>query len=178
MDVRAAFAVFLLFVATAKANTGGVSFWREVVTLTCPEEGLFQKAKTPVAPTLQPGPTKTYKFQYNNKEKGLYQCKYNDISNGEQIYYFYVQGKACSNCFELDATLFAVVIVADLSVTGLVMMIIFKCTKKKGPTGINQSNKAPSRSGGQGPPVPSPDYEQLNVHTRSQDTYSMVNRTG
>ena len=38
---------------------------------------------------------------------------------------------ACENCFELDAELFGLVIFVDVIGTAIVMMIIFKFTKKK-----------------------------------------------
>uniref|UniRef100_A0A8D3D5A9 Membrane protein DAP10 n=1 Tax=Scophthalmus maximus TaxID=52904 RepID=A0A8D3D5A9_SCOMX len=85
---------------------------------------------------------------------------------------------ACANCVELDASSFGLVIAADMAGTVVLMAIIYKCTKKRSSAGPTPSSKAPARSGGRAPPVPSPDYETLNAHTRSQDPYSVVNRTG
>uniref|UniRef100_A0A3Q3K2M7 DNAX-activation protein 10 n=1 Tax=Monopterus albus TaxID=43700 RepID=A0A3Q3K2M7_MONAL len=80
----------------------------------------------------------------------------------------------CPNCFEVDATWIGAVIVLDVVGTVFVMMAIYRCTKKESPAGPTHASKAPGRSGGRGPPVPSPDYELLNVHTRTQDTYSSL----
>ncbi|KAI9541287.1 hypothetical protein NQZ68_031615 [Dissostichus eleginoides] len=164
MCVRAALAV-LLFIATVEADKGGVTFWGEEFTMTCPEKGIFYKE----------GNISTEAKQHTLKydDKGLYHCKYKD-----EKYYFYVRGKTCVNCFELDATLFGLVIAADVVGTVIMMIIIYRCTKKKSSAGPTQTSKAPARTGGRAPAVPSPDYEPLNLHTRSQDPYSVVNRMG
>ncbi|XP_070826860.1 T-cell surface glycoprotein CD3 epsilon chain-like isoform X1 [Chaetodon trifascialis] len=165
MGIQAALAVLLLLAATVKADE--VSFWGEYVTMTCPESGTWYYKNNNVSEGLD------YTLKYDNTKKGLYECKYD-----EKIYYFYVQGKVCENCFELDGTLFALAITADMSVTAFVMMIIYMRIKKRGSPGLSHTSKAPAHSGGRAPPVPSPDYEQLNTHTRSKDTYSTVNRMG
>ncbi|XP_041796557.1 T-cell surface glycoprotein CD3 epsilon chain-like [Chelmon rostratus] len=167
MGIQAALAVLLLLVATVKADDGGVSFWGESCTMTCPEEGTWYYKNKNISEGL------TYKFKYENDKKGLYRCEYD-----RKKYYFYVQGKVCENCYELDATLFSLALVADISVTAFVMMMIRMCIRKRSSAGLAHTPKAPARSGGRAPPVPSPDYEQLNTHTRSKDTYSVVNRTG
>lgn len=139
--------------------------------MTCPEEGDWYKKKDKIG-----NDTKDLELLYEGK--GQYYCQYTPLDSTEpQKYYFYVEGKACENCFELDPYLFGVVIIADVIGTAFVMIAIYQCTKKKSSPGP-QTSKAPARSGGRGPPVPSPDYEQLNTQTRSQDTYSIVNRTG
>ncbi|XP_077422795.1 T-cell surface glycoprotein CD3 epsilon chain-like [Vanacampus margaritifer] len=143
----------LLIVSAVEAGTGGVTFWRENFTMTCPENGAwFQRGeqlhKSSNSLTL------------NGKNKGLYYCEY-DKDNIK--YYFYVEGKVCTHCFELDAVLFGVLIVADVSVTIALMILIYKCTKKK----ISLSTKDSA--------VPSSDYDQLNTHARSQDPYSFLN---
>ncbi|KAK1899861.1 T-cell surface glycoprotein CD3 epsilon chain [Dissostichus eleginoides] len=143
MCVRAALAV-LLFIATVEADKGGVTFWGEEFTMTCPEKGIFYKE----------GNISTEAKQHTLK------------------------GKTCVNCFELDATLFGLVIAADVVGTVIMMIIIYRCTKKKSSAGPTQTSKAPARTGGRAPAVPSPDYEPLNLHTRSQDPYSVVNRMG
>uniref|UniRef100_A0A3Q4HUW9 T-cell surface glycoprotein CD3 epsilon chain-like n=1 Tax=Neolamprologus brichardi TaxID=32507 RepID=A0A3Q4HUW9_NEOBR len=89
------------------------------------------------------------------------------------------QGNMCENCFELNGDTLFTVIVGDLLLTIIMMVIVYRCTKKKSSAGPPQPSKAPPRSGGRGPPVPSPDYEALNPQTRAQDTYStVVNRMG
>ncbi|KAK5868460.1 hypothetical protein PBY51_009473 [Eleginops maclovinus] len=163
MCVRAALAVLLLFIATVDAGEGGVTFWRKNFTMTCPEYGgwFFKEKDTTFKETA-------YTVTYNEITKGLYFCKYN-----EKKYYFYVKGKVCENCFEVDATLFGLAIAVDVIGTAIVMIIIYRCTKKKSSAVPTQTSK-----GVPAPPVPNPDYEPLNQHTRSQDPYSTVNRMG
>ncbi|KAM8768242.1 T-cell surface glycoprotein CD3 epsilon chain-like isoform 2-T2 [Acanthopagrus schlegelii] len=177
MGVRAALAVFLLFVATVKADEG-VSFWQRTFTMTCPRAGeWFIKDKGNDELKDVNGTHKEVTVKYTVKDS--YRCKYNDDNGKKNTYYFHVQGKVCDNCYELDSLLFLMAIVIDILMTICVMFIVYKCTKKKSPAGLTHTSKPPPRSGGRGgPPVPSPDYEQLNLHTRSHDTYSKVNRTG
>nr|AND78199.1 CD3 epsilon [Lateolabrax japonicus] len=164
--------VLLLFTATVKAAEGGVEFSGENFTMICPQSGdWFYKDKESIK-----NDSKTISVKYDNSVKGSYHCSY---EGGEKKYYFYVKGNACANCFELDPFVFGLAIVLDVLWTICVMFMIFKCTKKKSSAGFTHASKAPARSGGRAPPVPSPDYEQLNPHTRSQETYSIVNsRTG
>ncbi|KAK5904508.1 hypothetical protein CesoFtcFv8_006062 [Champsocephalus esox] len=169
MCVRAALAVLLLFIATVEAGKGGVTFWREEFTMTCPEGEDIYKGNVK-------DPSKEVDIQlntlkYSDTSKGLYHCK-------GGTYYFYVRGKTCTNCFEVDATLFGLAIAADVVGTLVVMIIIYRCTKKKSSAGPPQTSQAPARTGGRAPAVPSPDYEPLNPQTRSDDHYSMVNRMG
>nr|ARD07918.1 CD3 epsilon [Dicentrarchus labrax] len=164
--------VVLLFIGPLKADEGGVKFWRTIVTLTCPGEGdWFNKDGKNISSSES-----TYEFKYENDKKGPYHCKYED--DKDYTYYFYVQGKVCENCFELDAYLFLIAIIADVTITAVVMMIIFKYTKKKSSAGLNHTPKLPARSAARSQPASSSDYEQLNQRTRSQETYSVVNRTG
>ncbi|KAK2846941.1 hypothetical protein Q5P01_009940 [Channa striata] len=176
MDVRALLAVFLVFITTAKAGEGNIEFWRGDVILTCPKEGTWKYNNQEMNQTE---PSKLQiKYDGNN---GVYTCTYNDgeeESSSSKTYYFYMKGKVCENCFELDPKLFGVVLVGDIIGTAFIMMVIYKCTKRKGSAESKSPNKTPSRTGGPAPPTPSRDYETLNAHTRSQDTYSIVNRTG
>ncbi|KAM6931822.1 T-cell surface glycoprotein CD3 epsilon chain-like isoform 2-T2 [Lycodopsis pacificus] len=168
MGVRAALAFLLLFIAAAKAADGGVTFWKETFEMTCPENGTWYKKEDFVR-----NESPTYEIPYNGKTKGLYHCRYNQ--GAEEIkYYFYVKGSVCANCFELDPVVFAVAIVVDVVGTACVMVIIYRCTKKKSSAGLTQAPKAPARSRGE-PPT---HYEPLNPHTRAQDPYSVVNRMG
>ncbi|KAF3693039.1 T-cell surface glycoprotein CD3 epsilon chain Precursor [Channa argus] len=116
-------------------------------------------------------------MKYDGKNNGVHYCEYTD-DEVKKTYYFYMKGKVCENCFEMDAVVFLLVIVMDIIGTAFVMMVIYKCTKRKSSAGSKSSYKTPSRSGGPAPPTPSRDYETLNAHTRTQDTYSTVNRTG
>nr|XP_046244521.1 T-cell surface glycoprotein CD3 epsilon chain-like [Scatophagus argus] len=171
MGVRAAIAVLLLFIAPVKADP--VTFSGKKVTLTCPENGTswYEKGEK------RPETGKELKIQYENDKKGIYHCDYDETVTGtKQHYYFYVQGKACENCFELDGLLLLLVIIVDVFVTGFLMAIIYRCTKKRGSAGPVHTSRGPARSVARGPPVPSPDYESLNPHTLSQDTYSAMNK--
>lgn len=171
MDFRVVFAILLLSVATVKAK-GDVSFWGEYVTMTCPDIG-----KWFIAGNITELADKEYQMKYTGSQD-VYYCEYKDDGGTNIKYYFYIQGKACATCFEVDGLLFLVVIVVDLLGTIGLMFLIYSCTKKRSSAGPANTSKSPARSGGRGPPVPSPDYEQLNNLTRSQDTYSVVNRTG
>lgn len=176
MGVQAVLAVLLFTIGTVKAAEGGVSFWRENFIMTCPEEGAWYKID---GNNITYKDSKTHELEYNGTNKGGYYCEY--IKNGEsasQKYSFYVQGKACENCFEMEASFLMLAIIVDVVMTGFVMMIIYRCTKKKSSAAPHSSKAPPARSGGRAPPVPSPDYEQLNPQTRGQDTYSLLNRTG
>ncbi|XP_061638367.1 T-cell surface glycoprotein CD3 epsilon chain-like [Phyllopteryx taeniolatus] len=149
----------LLIISAVEAGAGGVSFWRENVTMTCPNNGSWFKAGNEVGYR-----SNSYTLTYNGKNKGLYHCEYGKNSK----YYFYVEGKVCTDCFELDATMFGSVIVADVSITIILMILIYKWTQKKSSPGA----KAPA-----GPAPPSPDYKHLNTHRRSQDPYSFINNS-
>ncbi|XP_022616275.1 T-cell surface glycoprotein CD3 epsilon chain isoform X2 [Seriola dumerili] len=184
MGVQSVLSILLLLVATVKAEE--VEFWREKFTMTCPGNGTWFKHSGDKTPAQSLAESTTYSIEYNSDNKGLYYCLFNvedpdittDSNTSPKKYYFYVKGKVCANCFELDATLFGLVIIVDVVGTVFVMIIIYTYNKRKSPGGPTHSSKAPARPGGQGPPVPPQDYEQLNPRTRSHDTYSIVNRTG
>ncbi|XP_031716961.1 T-cell surface glycoprotein CD3 epsilon chain-like [Anarrhichthys ocellatus] len=167
MGVRASLAFLLLFIAAAKAGHGGVTFWKENFKMTCPHEGSWHNQYESLANQS------TYETQYNSKTKGLYHCRYMDGDGKEIKYYFYVKGRVCANCFELDAAVLAVAIVVDVVGTACVMVIIYRFTKKKSSAGPTQAPKAPAHSGGE----PS-HYEPLNHHTRAQEPYSTINKMG
>nr|AIC33823.1 T-cell surface glycoprotein CD3 epsilon [Lutjanus sanguineus] len=171
MGVQAVLAILVLFTATVKAKEG-VTFWRENFTMHCPGDGTWYKDNEVV------GNGTELELHYENSKKGLYHCQYSPDGTDKNIYFFYVKGKVCENCFELDGLVFLLVIIADVAVTGLLMVTIYKFTKNKSSPGPGHASKAPARSQATSPPVPSPDYEALNSRTRSQDTYSVVNRTG
>ncbi|XP_014836261.1 PREDICTED: T-cell surface glycoprotein CD3 epsilon chain [Poecilia mexicana] len=184
MVVQAVFVVIFMFATSVKAETtvkGGAEFSKKEVTLTCPGDGAWYEGQpTTPKPTILPrGSEKkinTYTFTYERQV--LYRCEPNS-----NIYYFYVRGRACENCFELDPKLFVTFIVVDVIMTAVVMMIIYRCSKKKSSDGPTPSVKPTPRAGHRAPHGPS-EYETLNPNTRSQDTYStvvnsgMVNRTG
>ncbi|XP_029373464.1 T-cell surface glycoprotein CD3 epsilon chain [Echeneis naucrates] len=180
MGLRFVLAILLLE-ATVKAEEdegqGSVTFWQEKFTLTCPESGKWYRKKLELKSGNE---SKEFEQIYTSENKGFYHCKYEDSSSKDVHYYFYVKGKVCKSCFELDENLFALIIVADVLGTAVVMLIIYMSCKKKhsGGSAPRSAPKAPAHSRSQGPPVPSPDYEQLNPHTRGQDPYSTVNRMG
>ncbi|MEQ2290803.1 hypothetical protein AMECASPLE_006703 [Ameca splendens] len=170
MGVQAVWLVLLLFVVRVETQKGGVTFWGGTVTLTCPENGTWTGLPKP-----EPSTSKTHEFQY--KGQAQYVCAYQANTEGEeQKYLFYVKGKACENCFEVDGFLFMLVILIDVIVTAIVMRIIYVCTKKKSPDPPPQ----PQRARGSRPgPDQSSAYESLNPNTQSTLTYStVVHRTG
>lgn len=172
MSFRAVLAVVLLSAATVEASSGGVDVWKTGVTMTCPEEGKWYYDG------MKPNPeqTKEKYFSVQYKDKGIYHCEYGD--GDKTKYYFYMQGKVCEDCYELDALLFGGVIIVDIIGTAVLMVIVYKCTKKKTPTGPKQSTNrnTPARPGDL--PITPSTYEHLNPHTRNEDPYSMINRTG
>lgn len=150
---------------------GGVAFRNTEVTLTCPEYGAWYKKDQNLN-------AKNTSFKFSYAQKVEYRCEYSS-----KKYYFFVQGRVCQNCFELDAKFFVVIIVVDLIGTAVVMMIIYKCSKKKSSEKPPPTAKPPSRTGNR--PAHGSEYESLNPNTRTTDTYStvfnnsgMVNRTG
>nr|XP_057936286.1 T-cell surface glycoprotein CD3 epsilon chain-like [Doryrhamphus excisus] len=153
----------LLIIVTVEAGQGGVFFWRETFTMTCPEEGVWFKKENEVDKTTN----KSHTVHYQGKSKDLYHCQYGKKDSIKK-YYFYVEGKVCSDCYELDASMMGLVIAADVSVTAMLMILIYKCAKKK--------NEAATKALG-GPTPPTPDYEALNIHSRSQDAYSFLNNS-
>lgn len=175
MGVWATLTVLLLFIATVEAAEGGVDFWGKDFTMICPKNGTwFRKEKGDITHEGE-----RYELQYEGKTKGWYRCEYQDeAKNAKVAYHFYVKGKACATCFELDAALVLLAIFGDVLGTAIVMVLIYKFTKKKSSAGLTHASKAPAQSGGRAPPVQSPHYEPLNTHTRSQDPYSFVNRMG
>uniref|UniRef100_A0A8C6M6T0 CD3 gamma/delta subunit Ig-like domain-containing protein n=1 Tax=Nothobranchius furzeri TaxID=105023 RepID=A0A8C6M6T0_NOTFU len=119
MDVQAAFAVLLMFAATVNADgEASASFRGSEVTLTCPFDGAWYDKDTKLSET------DAYTFQYEVPVQ--YDCK---TSTG-RLYQFYVRGLACDNCFELDAFLFIGMVTADVIVSTVLMIIIYRCNRK------------------------------------------------
>uniref|UniRef100_A0AAQ4RWX7 CD3 gamma/delta subunit Ig-like domain-containing protein n=1 Tax=Gasterosteus aculeatus aculeatus TaxID=481459 RepID=A0AAQ4RWX7_GASAC len=185
MGAQATFAVLFLLTAMANAkikrttndgitptgNTyplpGEVEFWKEKFTMRCPENGTWFKKHADINHT-----SATYTQTYSGKTKGLYHCKYEPKGKEEKYHFFYVKGKGCADCFEVAPGILAAAIVVDVVGTACVMLMVFRCTKKK------SSAASKARPGGRPPPAPSPHYEPLNLHTRSEGPYSTVSRTG
>ncbi|CAL1570806.1 unnamed protein product [Knipowitschia caucasica] len=172
MTSRAILTFVLLVSATlAAAPEGGVSFWGGKVTLRCPGNGTWFKVNGKKVESVETESTKkTYEYKYTTGSKDHYYCKYND-----QKYHFYIQGKACEYCFELDGLVLAGVIVVDVIGTVVVMLTVYKCTKKKKKAAASPRAAKPVRRREE-IPIDS-NYAPLSVHTRSSD-YSVINRTG
>uniref|UniRef100_A0A8C6TKH1 CD3 gamma/delta subunit Ig-like domain-containing protein n=1 Tax=Neogobius melanostomus TaxID=47308 RepID=A0A8C6TKH1_9GOBI len=171
MVFLAVLAFTLLIPVTVEAEVkGDVSFLRDNVTLTCPLEGVVEWFKG--SKNVTDGATSaTFTYKYEER-KDHYHCK-----NQDKTYHFYIQGKVCENCFELDALVFVVIIVADVIGTTVIMIIVYKCSKKT--SGGPQKTPNPTRPRED---IPLADtYEGLNPHTRSHDVYAGINqviRTG
>ncbi|XP_054884061.1 uncharacterized protein LOC129358861 [Poeciliopsis prolifica] len=163
----------------------GATFWRKKVTLTCPgnEDVTWFKGNLDKPEESKQSPNNV-SFTFTYERQVQYRCQYTINKNEKVNYYFYVKGKACDKCFELDPKFFLTIIVVDVIGTVVVMMIIYKCYKKKSSDGQTPSTKPTPRAGHRAPHGPSAEYETLNPNTRSQDTYStvvnsgMVHRTG
>ncbi|XP_054594044.2 T-cell surface glycoprotein CD3 epsilon chain [Nothobranchius furzeri] len=163
MDVQAAFAVLLMFAATVNADgEASASFRGSEVTLTCPFDGAWYDKDTKLSET------DAYTFQYEVPVQ--YDCK---TSTG-RLYQFYVRGLACDNCFELDAFLFIGMVTADVIVSTVLMIIIYRCNRKTSSDAAPHPAKSPAKAPGRAPPIPHPDYAPLNPNTRSMGTYSTV----
>lgn len=180
MAVPAVFVVLLMFATAVKTQEPAV-FQNKKVILNCPENGKWFKGIKEEITTKQP----SWDFPF---QPGQYSCKYDKKTDNDKPveveYKFYVKGRVCENCFEMDAKFFVVIIVADLIGTAVVMMIIYKCSKKKSSDKPPPIAKPPPRTGNRPGHGPS-EYESLNPNTRATDTYStvvnnsgMLNRTG
>ncbi|KAM8905612.1 uncharacterized protein AB9W97_008690 [Spinachia spinachia] len=170
MLAQATLAVLLLSTAAVHAAEGNVEFTKDKFKMICPEDGTWFKKNAELKP---PGVTHTE--TYSRKTKGLYHCKYKDIEGNIKRYYFFVKGKACANCYEMEPEYLALAIVADVVGTTCVMMMVFSCTKKKRSAAYKArpgGRPAPARP----PPALSPSnpspYQALNPLTRSNDVYS------
>lgn len=162
--------VLLSTVEAAETAKGGVTFLGEMFKMTCPGTGDWYLNTEKLANN-----TDTYESVYDNKKKGPYHCLYDTTKK----YYFYVKGKACKDCFELDPIVFVLAITLDLIVTAVLMMIIYKFGKRRSSGGSSNASRGSGRSGTPAPATAgSSTYEPLNPNTRNQDTYSKVNRMG
>lgn len=168
MVFRAILAFALLVSATVEAG-GSVSIWKDDVTVECPSDGSWWKMGSKES-NLSPENSLTHKYQLESSgDKSWYQCRYND----DDVYNFYILAKSCKDCFELETWVFAVVILADVIGTAIIMTIVYKCSKK---TSAGQRAPNASRSRGENIPLDRT-YEPLASHTRSDD-YSVIHRTG
>ncbi|KAL0972754.1 hypothetical protein UPYG_G00194370 [Umbra pygmaea] len=163
--------VILIITLTTVEGKGDVEFWRDKVTLTCPEDGKWYKKDTTESQTEEA----QINFQTTfDKDRGLeYSCEY-ETDVEKNTYQFYIKGKGCENCYEMTTTLVACVIIGDLLLTGGVILIVFLCAQIKSGPAVPQ--KPTSRSGGHVPVVPRPEYEPLRHGTRGKDIYSTARK--
>ncbi|XP_010869168.1 T-cell surface glycoprotein CD3 epsilon chain [Esox lucius] len=151
-----------LGILTKVEGQGDVTFWRDKYTLTCPEIGewyvdneLIQAEARSFDP-IEIGNTRSYHCQYGKE-------------NIKHL--FYIQGRGCENCYEVEMNQIAMVIVGDLILTGAVILIVyFWAQKKSGPA---TSQKPTSRSRGQAPVVSNVDYEPLRHGDRGKNIYAV-----
>ncbi|XP_071395007.1 T-cell surface glycoprotein CD3 epsilon chain-like [Centroberyx affinis] len=178
IGVRVVLAGLLLLITTVKGDAD-VSFWRTKFTMTCPGQGDWYKDGTEIAVAED---SKTWTSDYNDDNRGLYRCQYppeSDEAMTTKKYYFYVKGKVCKNCLELDGVVILVAVVVDVVVTGGVILLVYRWAKRRNPARPAHTTKAPANVAGRaGPAASSSAYEELSAHTRSRETYSTVNRTG
>ncbi|XP_008306805.1 T-cell surface glycoprotein CD3 epsilon chain-like [Cynoglossus semilaevis] len=173
MGVWPRIVVLFLVVATVRANEKGtvISDGNKFI-MNCPAEGDWYMNEK----KLNGDKTRSLEKEYGSDTKGLYSCKYTEDGT-EKTYFFYIKGKPCANCWELDGLFLLTAIVAEVLGTVVFMTIIYKCTKKKSSGGPDKTPQKPSRPGGRAPQATSSDYEQLN-RTRASDPYAFVNRMG
>uniref|UniRef100_A0A3Q4G3S9 CD3 gamma/delta subunit Ig-like domain-containing protein n=1 Tax=Neolamprologus brichardi TaxID=32507 RepID=A0A3Q4G3S9_NEOBR len=137
-----------------KALLCSLEIWRNQVKLTCPKEGKWIDRNGPIADSSA---NETYTFSYTSK--GQYRCEYDSLKK----YRFYVEGNVCENCFELDGNTLFMVIVGDLLLTIIMMVIVYRCSKKKSPAGPPQPSKGKTSLG----PITDSQFRQCyhEVHT-------------
>ncbi|XP_078812589.1 uncharacterized protein LOC144996764 isoform X2 [Oryzias latipes] len=160
-----AVSVFLLvfFMFGVKAEEGGVSFWRSDVTLTCPRNGTWFQHNT----QLDKGETYVLKYERPIRVHCVYEEEadtYEEKTTKKT--FFFVKGRVCETCFELDGVYLGGAIFADVIMTAALMAFIYRRTKKV----------SASRSGGRASDIQSSDYQELNPRSISEGTYSAVNR--
>lgn len=167
--------VAVLLTASVDANEDvdpGVEFSGKNFKMTCPKGGdWFHKGSRLSSGNL------ILEKPYDDTAKGLYYCEYGTDPDKDK-YYFYVQGRVCDNCFELEPYRMMAAIVVDVLLTLLVMLITYKCSQKRSSAPASYTSQAAAPPRGRGPAVPSPDYEALDPRTSSHGTYSKVNRLG
>ncbi|XP_028855514.1 T-cell surface glycoprotein CD3 epsilon chain-like [Denticeps clupeoides] len=146
-------------------DVSDVSFWQDSVHFQCPE---FDGDKTTKKEhnNLVVFNATHEKIKFSESIKGQYSC-------ADKTVQFYVKGKGCPNCYDLNATFLGIVIGLDLAVTTFLMFIVHYFAKGRSPS-------TPQKTRGQrnAPQPPEPDYQPLNIGSRSRDTYAAVNRMG
>ncbi|KAL0972753.1 hypothetical protein UPYG_G00194360 [Umbra pygmaea] len=157
--------VFLIMTVTAVEGKGDVTFWRDKVTLTCPEKGDWYKDGNMLM-------SDENELEINMNElssKVMWDCKY-ESGSGIINYQFYIKGRGCKNCFEVETALVAGAIVGDLLLTAAVILIVYRWAHKK--SGPAAPKKLTTRSRGPAPVVPDSDYEPLRLGSRGTNIYA------
>uniref|UniRef100_A0A8C4Z0F7 CD3 epsilon n=1 Tax=Gadus morhua TaxID=8049 RepID=A0A8C4Z0F7_GADMO len=133
-------------------SPAGVSFWKKSFTMTCPDKGEWYKGDIKLDEYGE-----KLEQEYNDTTKGHYHCRYL-----EEQYHFYVKGKVCENCYELDPVTVAVVIIADVLLTLGVILVVYVRARKRKSAGAKPKKVSSSGPSG-GPATSSPDY-QVDTH--------------
>ncbi|XP_064158443.1 T-cell surface glycoprotein CD3 epsilon chain-like [Anguilla rostrata] len=171
--IKAAF-VFVLALAVVECsdNKGSVEFSRMSFTMKCPNSERGDIHWTEAYNSKGNEAT----LRYEESAKKTHSCTMDD----DKTYYFYVKGRVCEHCYELDGGLLIGIIFVDLLVTGGFIIVIYNCAQRK-----SSSARSPAPASGRpvranAPSVPDRDYEPLNHATRDTATYAVagVNRTG
>ncbi|KAJ8369036.1 hypothetical protein SKAU_G00090640 [Synaphobranchus kaupii] len=174
--------VFVFALAAVECSEIGVAFSGLGFTMTCPIQGEATKW-TSGQKTIETHEN-TLQLTYDDTTKGQHNCRSvipdPDVQSGSSVHYFYVQGKVCKNCYELDGALLMGFIFVDLLVTGGIITVIYTCARKKSASAPSPAPASGRTARGSAPSVPDRDYEPLNLATRDTGTYAVagVNRTG
>ncbi|XP_063061650.1 T-cell surface glycoprotein CD3 epsilon chain-like [Engraulis encrasicolus] len=170
--------IFVFFFAAVAADQpkGSISISGTRLTATCPYDGatVTNIGKNPSEFLSQDG-----KYSENSKEPDFE--KHLSCTRGTEIdLKFYIKVKVCENCYDLDAPLIVGAIVADLLLTGGVIILTYACGRRKSGSPPQKSTANPRRGAANpsAPPAPMPDYQPLSDFTRNRDTYATVNKTG
>lgn len=175
MGVQATLVVLLMLASSVKSKKGGVQFWRKDVMLTCPGKTKLKwfDGKEKISENSQ-----TIQIEY--KRLLRYRCEYEDYNQTSgfftKTYFFYVKGRACENCFELDGTFVMLAIIVNVIGTAVGMIYLFRRTKERSSDGPAPSSRPnlPFRSQGQASQQDT--YQELLQRSRAANTYASVNR--
>ncbi|KAJ8280220.1 hypothetical protein GJAV_G00051980 [Gymnothorax javanicus] len=165
-------AFVFIFAFMVVACSGQVDFSGMEFTMTCPLEDDGNGIKWGDAAKNEFGERKT--VTYDEKTK-TYKCL-----AGEKFYHFYVRGKVCENCVEVNGMLLMAMIIVDLLVTGGIIILIYNCAQRKSSSAPSPAPASGRPGRANAPSVPDRDYEPLNPATRDNATYAVagVHKTG
>uniref|UniRef100_A0A8C4B6Q7 CD3 gamma/delta subunit Ig-like domain-containing protein n=1 Tax=Denticeps clupeoides TaxID=299321 RepID=A0A8C4B6Q7_9TELE len=160
----------LVLCSSFTSNVSDVSFWQDSVHFQCPE---FDGDKTTKKEhnNLVVFNATHEKIKFSESIKGQYSC-------ADKTVQFYVKGKGCPNCYDLNATFLGIVIGLDLAVTTFLMFIVHYFAKGRSPSTPQKSKMSIFFI----PPACLSQrfllFRPLNIGSRSRDTYAAVNRMG